>query len=214
MTQEAKILIGIGVFTLALLFGAMLLLSKPVKAPSNISKVDRSLLIKSDSNKISTDSAKVNIVEFGDYQCPACKAADPITKQILKDYPGKINFVFRNFPLPQHVNALVSAEAAEAAGAQGKYWQMYDKLYENQIEWAESVTPLDIFTNYAKELELNIDQFKNDISTNKFQQKINTDKNDGISLGVNSTPTFFINGQKMNGFGYQEFKKDIDAALK
>lgn len=216
ITQEVKILIGIGILTVAILVGAVFFLSNSNVPPAKNAntKVDAKLLIKEDSHKIATDSASVTIVEFGDYQCPACGAAHPIVKQILKDYSEKVNFVFRNFPLPQHQNAQIAAEAAEAAGAQGKYWQMYDKLYESQTEWAESTIPLDLFTKYADELNLDLEQFKNDTTTNKFQQKIEADKNDGLNLIVNSTPTFFINGQKMNGFGYQEFKKDIDAALK
>lgn len=212
MTQEVKVLSGIGILTAALLIGAVFFLSNS-NAPTtqnSDSPVDTKLLIKEDSQKISTDSAKVTIVEFGDYQCPACALAHPIVKQVLDDYPGKVNFVFRHFPLPQHQNAQVAAEAAEAAGEQGQYFQMHDLIYQNQKEWSENNNPVEIFVKYAKELKLNVEQFNLAVTTNKYNQKIMADKNDGLALGINSTPTFYINGKKMDGFSYSDFKKIIE----
>lgn len=214
MTQEAKILIGIGVVTLVLLFGAVFFLSKSPTPPAAGTPVDQNLLVRENSRKIATDSAKVTIVEFGDYQCPACGAAHPVIKQVLKDFSGKVNFVFRDFPFPQHLNAMEAAEAAESAGAQGKYWDMYDLLYQNQEEWSEVSNPREIFTSYAKQLNLNIDQFSSDMDTNKFVDKINKDKQDGEALGVNSTPTFFVNGEKINNWSYETFKQKIEELTK
>ncbi len=210
MTQETKVLFGIGGITVAILLGAVFFLSKTPPISGNGSVVDNNLLIKENSWKIATDSAKVTIVEFGDYQCPACGASYPVIEQILKDYPKKVNFVFRHFPLPLHLNSLEAAEAAEAAGEQGKYWQMHELLYKNQSDWSESKAVLEIFINYAKELGLNIDLFKSSMSSNKFIDKINSDKNDGTSLGINSTPTFFVNGTRLNNWSYNEFKKYIE----
>lgn len=212
MTQEVKVLSGIGILTAALLIGAVFFLSNS-NAPTNqnsASPVDPKLLIREDSQKISTDSAKVTIVEFGDYQCPACAQAHPIVKQVLNDYPGKVNFVFRHFPLPQHQNAQVAAEAAEAAGEQGQYFQMHDLIYQNQKEWSENNNPVEIFVKYAKDLKLNVEQFNLAVTTNKYNQKIMADKNDGLALGINSTPTFYINGKKMDSFSYLDFKKIIE----
>lgn len=210
MTQEAKVLLGLGAVTAGILISAVFFLSNSKPETPNNSQVDSSSLIKSDSRKIATDSAKTTVVEFGDYQCPACKMAHPIVKQVLNDYSGKVNFVFRHFPLPQHKNALIAAEAAEAAGEQGKYFEMHNKLYENQDEWDENNNPLEIFLKYAQELNLNGEQFKGSIVGNKYREKINADKNDGSSMGVNSTPTFFINGTRMSNFSYEEFKKRIE----
>lgn len=214
MNQEAKVLTIIGVVTVAILIGAVFMLSKSgTESAKNASTpVDNNLLIKSDSHKIATDSAKVTIVEFGDYQCPACAAAHPNVKEILKEYSGKVNFVFRHFPLPQHQNAMIGAEAAEAAGEQGKYFQMHDLLYERQRYWSENDKPLEIFTEYAKELNLDTEQFTKAVSTNKNQQRIYADRNDGQSLGINSTPTIYINGKKLPSFDINEFKKSIDEA--
>ena len=191
-------------------------MGKPKNVPDNTQPrvTDEKLLVGEDSHKVTSDSAKVTIVEFGDYQCPACGAAHPIVKQILKDYGEQITFVFRNFPLPMHNNAKISAEAAEAAGAQGKFWEMHDKLYETQNNWAESSKPLDLFVNYAQELGLDVDKFKEDIDGNKYSDRINKDKSDGNTLGVNSTPTFFINGEKLVGApNFNTLKSKIDSQL-
>lgn len=212
MNQETKIIGGIVLLSLAILTGAVFFLSKPSPRVTPEERTD--LLIKSDSNKIASDSAKVTIVEFGDYQCPACAVAHPQVKQVLAEYPGKVSFVFRHFPLPQHSNALIAAEVAEAAGKQGKYWEMHDKLYISQAEWSDSSAPLDLFTGYAQGIGLNTEQFKSDVSANSSYDKIMSDKKDGELLQVNSTPTFYLNGIKMTNFSYANFKQQIEAIYK
>lgn len=220
MTQEAKILSGIGAACILLLIGAVFFLSKgssnaPLSETSTpIPSAQDKILILPTSHQTASSSAKVTVVEFGDYQCPVCGAAYPITKQVLQNYGNKINFIFRNFPLPQHQNAQIAAEAAEAAGAQGEFWQMHDKLYENQDAWSEVAQPLSLFDSYASSLNLNIDQFNQDITGNKFTSVIQQDMQDGEALGVNATPTFFINGQPFVGdISYDQFKSTIDQDL-
>ena len=215
MTQETKILAGIGIVTLVLVVGAAFLLGNPQKNDQENVKADAKTLVKENSNKLGSSSAKVVLVEFGDFQCPACAQAHPITKQFIEEYGDKLQFVFRNFPLPLHKNAVVAAQAAEAAGDQGKYWEMYDMLYVNQDAWSESNDALKIFTTYAEQLGLDVAKFRDTISKKKHIDKINADTDDGIKLGVNSTPTFFINGEKQSGgINYSVFKEKIDAALK
>ncbi len=212
MTTDIKLMIGIGIATIVIIIGAVFLTSSSQTSDKPIA--DSKLLVKSNSHKTASGSAKVTIVEFGDYQCPACGAAHPTTKQIISNYGSKINFVFRNFPLTQHKNAQIAAEAAEASNEQGKFWEMHDKLYENQGNWSDVNTPLDLFIGYAKDLGLNTDKFKNDFSTNKFADKINQDESDGVALGVNSTPTFFVNGEMLVGSpSYETFKQKIDSIL-
>lgn len=215
MTNESKVILGIGALTLAIMGGLIFFSSKntpPTIANNQIN--DKTLGISDKSYQTVSSSAKVNLVEFGDYQCPACGTVHPIVKQLLNDYGSKINFVFRNFPLPQHQNALVTAEAAEAAGEQGKFWEMHDKIYENQEQWSESNGALGILTGYAKDLGLDINKFKQGVQSNQFADKINQDQKDGESLGVNSTPTFFLNGQKITGtLSYNDFKNKIEAEL-
>lgn len=215
MTQELKILLGIGLATLALIVGGVFLLSKTSTPTTNqLTSDQEKLLIRPDSRQTASESAKVKVVEFADYQCPACAQADPILKQIMKEYTGKVNFVFRHFPLPQHKNALISAEAAEAAGDQGKFWEMTSKLYENQGQWSESDKALEIFVGYAQELGLDTNKFQQDVKDNKFSAKIQRDKSDGEAIGVNATPTFFINGEKITGVpSLADFKTKIDNLL-
>lgn len=217
MTQEIKVLLGIGIATLIVFAGAVFMLSKTSPNPStneiNVG-ADNPHLVRENSDKIATESAKINIVEFGDYECPSCAAAHSTIKKILQNYSGKINFVFRNFPLPQHPFGMTAAKAAEAAGEQGKFWQMHDMLYEKQNEWSISSQPAEQFKNYAKDLGFDTAKFESDVNSNKYDQKIQRDIADGNVLGVDATPTFFINGLKISGApSYEEFSKLIDTEL-
>ncbi len=219
MTQEAKVLVGIGIFTVIVLAIATFFFvkSSPQTDISGNAPANSQYLMRPTSHQTASQSAniKVTVVEFGDYQCPACEAAYPITKQMLAQYSGRINFVFRNFPLPQHANAPMAAEAAEAAGAQGKFWQMHDKLYDTQNDWADSQNPLPLFTAYAKDLGLNVSEFQSDVTGNKDAGVIQSDQNDGNFLGVNETPTFFVNGQKIAGVPtLSQLQNAIDPLLK
>ncbi len=215
MSKEAKILIGIA---LAVIVGGVLLAIYANPQPQEPgAPVDSNTLIRETSHMTSKKDAKVTIVEFGDFQCPACAAAHPEIKAALEQYKDnpEVNFVFRNFPLDTiHPNAHISAEAAEAAGAQGKYWEMHNMLYEKQSEWSASTTALDIFVGYAKEIGLNVDQFKLAVEQRLYADVINTDYKDGEAVEVNSTPTFFINGTKQNKvLQRDELKALIDAEL-
>ena len=217
LSQEAKVIIGISVVTLAIVVGAVFFLSSPNKSePKEAERVTNTEQLLGDRKRaVTSDGAKVTIVEFGDLQCPACAAAHPTVKQVLADREGEVNFVWRHFPLPMHRNAMVAAVAAEAAGEQGKFWEMHDMLFENQTEWAEENNAKEIFTGYAEELGLDTAVFTEALNSNFNAERIQTDQDDGIALGVNSTPTFFINGEKVNGvISYDEFIQKIDAASK
>ncbi|PYS23948.1 MAG: disulfide bond formation protein DsbA [Acidobacteria bacterium] len=138
-------------------------------------------------------SSPVVIEEYGDYQCPPCGQLYPELKQIEHEYGSQIQIVFHHFPLSKiHKNAMIAAHAAEAARNQNKFWEMHDKLYRNQGQWAEAGDPLPIFTAYAKELGLKIDQFTNDLQSNQIDQRISADIQRGTSLGVTGTPTVFL----------------------
>ncbi len=217
LSNEAKILIGIGIASVAILIGAIFFLSKPTQTSSGQTLTgDKSkLLVREDSYKIASDSAKVTLIEFADFQCPACKSAHPILLRLEDEYSGRINFVFRHFPLPQHKNALPAALAAEAAGEQGKFWEYHGKLYENQSSWENEGNPKEIFLRHARELELDEAKFKASLEGKKYEGKINQDIADGTSLGVTSTPTFFIQDKKYPGMlPYEDFKSLLDEALK
>ncbi len=216
MTQEAKIILGISIVTLVIIIGGVFFFSNSNKKQQELTAApaDPALLMNENSHKISAQDSKVTLVEFGDYQCPACASAYPIVKQLLAEYDGKINFVFRNFPLSLHKNAQKAAQAAEAAAAQGKFWEMHDKLYQNQTQWAEANNPEEIFASFAQELSLDTDVFKKDLDADKYTGTINADANDGEKLGVNSTPTFFLNGNRITGVPtYSELKDSVDKDL-
>jgi protein-disulfide isomerase len=211
MAKEAKIMILVFV----VIFGGLgfLIVRNNQSATAPVAK-DR--IIRPTSHSAGNPNAKVNIVEFGDFQCPACAQAYPIVGQVLAQYKDnpEINFIFRNFPLPQHQYALITAEAAEAAGAQGKYFEMYDLLYTNQDTWVNSADPLTIFVSYATQLKLDTARFKSEVQANKYSAIINQDQADATALGINSTPTFYINGFKAVGIqSATDFKARIDSAL-
>ncbi|MBI2442359.1 MAG: DsbA family protein [Candidatus Levybacteria bacterium] len=218
MSSELKALLGIGAATLLILVGGVFFLSNSPSTPQDIanqSRVDKEILARKDSYSIGTPSAKVTVVEFGDYQCPACGSAHPIIKQITEDYKDKIYFQFRHFPLPQHRNAKLAALVAEAAGLQGKFWEMHNFLYENQAEWAESSKPMEFVESYAEKLELDVEKLREDIKKQELTKKINRDTQDAGAAGVNSTPTFYVNGLQFRGVPqYADLQKLIDDELK
>lgn len=217
------VFISVTLVTLVVIIGGVFLFSKGGPTPE-AKTVPNTLLIPTDAyitggiinGKFLPQSkeAKVTIVEFGDYQCPACSAYSPLVDKILTEFNGKVNLTFRNFPLPQHTNATITSYAAEAAGLQGKFWEMHVKLYESQEEWSDSSVAKDMVTRYATEMVLDVDKFKADIDSSKVKDKVTKDIADANLIGINSTPSFFINGQKIdNPRDYEEFKKLVNDAI-
>jgi len=217
MSNELKALLGIGAATIFILVGGVFFLSKSSSTNqqgATETRVDKKILVRENSYSIGSPSAAVAVVEFGDFQCPACSAAYPVVKRVIEDYSDKIYFQFRNFPLPQHQNGKLSALVAEAAGKQGKFWEMHDMLYENQAEWGESGKPMEFFESYAKKLNLDLDQLKEDIKLDDLAKKIERDTQDAGAAGVNSTPSFFVNGILFRGVPqYSDLQKLIDSEL-
>lgn len=216
MSKEAKILIGIA--ALVLIGGVLLAIFANPQPKDPGAPLDTNSLIREGNHMTGSKDAKVNIVEFADYQCPACGAAHPILKRIVDEYKDNpnVNLVFKNFPLDTiHPNARISAEAAEAAGEQGKYWEMNDALYTNQSQWSENPSPLDIFVGYAQQVGVeNIEQFRESVQIRKYDAVISADVSDGQSINVNSTPSIFINGEKMDSYQYETLKAKIEEKLK
>ncbi len=211
MSKEAKVLTGILLLVVAGMIGLFVMANGGTNS-ADTTKADASVLVRSDSNK--TGTGKVQVVEFGDYQCPACGTVYPVLKQLLGAYDGKVTFVFRNFPLTQHKNSTSSAEAAEAAGAQGKYWEMHDKLYETQLEWSNLADPSDTFAQYATAMGLDGAKIKDAIKNQTYKVKIDKDAADGTALQVNSTPTIYVDGKIMTAHDYNTLRDAVDAALK
>ena len=142
-----------------------------------------------------SEHAPVTLVEYGDYQCPYCAKAYVIVKQIQPRLDSQLRFVFRNFPLTQtHPLAELAAESAEAAGVQGKFWEMHDTLYENQpVLSAEKIRA------FAQELGLDMECFEDDLATGRFRHRVKSDFMGGVRSGVAGTPTFFINEERYDG---------------
>lgn len=173
-------------------------------------------------------NSKVTLVEYGDFQCPACEAYYPIVEQAFDKYKADVTFQFRSFPITsKHQHALAAHRVAEAADKQGKFWEMYKLLYEGQPTWSpESGTALSsdqvsqIFTGYAQQLGLNMTQFNTDRNSSSVNDIINADTKAGTNApdgGVTGTPTFYLNGKKIDSTkirGQDDFNKLIDDAIK
>lgn len=159
----------------------------------------------------------VTFVEYADFQCPACGAYHPILQEVKEKYKDQVTFQFRSFPLVQiHQNARAAHRAAEAAAKQNKFWEMHDLLYENQQVWSEQSDPKSTFEGFAKQLGLDTQKYNQDFASDQVNDVINADFNEGSKLGVNSTPTFFLNGQKVSDApkDVDGFSKLLDEAIK
>jgi protein-disulfide isomerase len=162
-----------------------------------------------------TDS-KVTLIEYGDFQCPACKSYHPVLQQLKEEYGDRVTFQFRHFPLTQiHPHAFIASRAAEAAGKQGKFFEMHDLLFESQDSWSGLSNPTSVFESYAQQLGLNADQFKTDMNSAGVAATINADAKAAQAVGGNSTPTFVLNDTKIeqNPQSVDDFKKLLDDEL-
>jgi len=189
------IVLGVGLVTLG--SGAVLYRAKrpQVKnipdSPSVATQKDASAHVRGKPD------APVTLEEFGDFQCPPCGQFAGFAEELLKEYDSRLRVVFRNFPLPGHEHAREAALAAEAAGFQGKFWEMHDTLYKEQTAWSKAPNTRELFESYASTLGLNMDQFKKDMDSDKAKERVDSDHALGDSLGIKVTPTLFINKRAM-----------------
>ncbi|MCB9803032.1 DsbA family protein [Candidatus Nomurabacteria bacterium] len=157
-----------------------------------------------------SESAQNILIEYSDFQCPACGAYYPMLKTLSEELADQVKLIYRHFPLESlHPNAKIAALASEAAGQQGKFWEMYDKLFENQTDWSNEQNPIEKFTQYAAEIGLDPEQFKNDLDSEPVKDKVKQDQGFANSLRLNSTPTFFLNGEKIRFNSYNQLKNAI-----
>jgi protein-disulfide isomerase len=159
-------------------------------------------------------TAPVTLVEFGDYECPSCGYYYPMVEEVLRRYPDKVKLEFHHYPLIQmHAHALAAAMAAEAAGDQGKYWEMHDLLYKNQAQWARNPNPESQFLAYAADLGLDANKFMRSLKSPDVERRILEDIQRGSIAKVEGTPTFYINGQSLNPLpkGVDDFAAIIDS---
>lgn len=205
MNKVAWIIFGA---IIVIVFGGLIIYSHESNPPIDVSTIN--------TNAIATASAqngqiadhvfgkadsKVIFIEYGDFQCPSCGAAYAQVKSATESYKDKVAFIFRNFPLTTlHPNARAAAAAAEAAGLQGKYWEMHNMLYEGQADWEKlsGDQRTNFFVSYASQLGLDTAKFKTDIASNAVNSKISFDQAIGKKIGVNATPTFYLDGTKLS----------------
>ena len=142
--------------------------------------------------------APVTMEEFGDFQCPPCGSFAAFAEELLKEYDSRLRIVFRHFPLTAHEHAREASLAAEAAGLQGHFWEMYDVLYREQAAWSKAPNAREMFESYAGTIGLNVDQFKKDIDGEQAKARVDSDQARGESLGIKLTPSLYINGQPVD----------------
>jgi protein-disulfide isomerase len=160
--------------------------------------------------------AAVTLEEFGDFQCPSCKNVGAFFDQAIKEYDPRVRVIFRNFPLAMHQHARDAALAAEAAGLQGRYWEMHDMLFREQAVWSSATDASVLFDTYAETLGVNMNQFRNDWKSDKVRERLESDQARAKSLGVKVVPTLFIDKRKVgtNEWTLEEVHRLIDEAVK
>lgn len=158
--------------------------------------------------------ATVTIEEFADFQCPPCSGISTIVKELEKKNVDRLRVVFRHYPLKNHANAVPAALAAEAAGLQGKFWEMHDQLFKNQTAWSKAPDARGLFTEYATSLGLDMKRFATDMNDEKLRARITADQERATSMNVSRTPSIFINGQSIpsESFSVNGLQTAIDSA--
>ncbi|MDD7967775.1 thioredoxin domain-containing protein [Actinomycetospora sp. DW7H6] len=178
--------------------------------------VPAALLIRPDSHRLGPPAGdRVRFVEFLDFECEACRAAYPSVERLRAEYAGQVDFVARYFPLPGHANAEPAALAVEAAARQGRFEQMYQTMYETQASWGEQqVSHAPTFRGFAERLGLDMAAYDRDVADPAVRDRVLADRDDGISVGVQGTPTIFVNDRPVEGDrSYPALKAAIDQAL-
>lgn len=202
LTGESKVLLGILVATVAIIGGAAYFFSKPSPPPKPVAREE---LVAPDSFTIGNASASAYLVEFSDFQCPACRAFAPIVDELVTKHSEKLLFVYRHFPLSQHAFAKPAAMAAEAAGEQGKFWEMSKLLFDNQDRFSPGLWGM-----VADNLSLDRITFDAALNSSALKEKVDRDETAAIRLGLTGTPTFFLNGVRLTVTDPADLKKAVE----
>lgn len=207
--QNKKIILWslVAVAIIGVIFGLVKLAAKNPRLDNPDSLALTVSAVNDNENIKGNKESKISFIEYSDFQCPACGSYYPLLKQMNEEFKDKIKFAYRHFPLAQHENARVAASAAEAAGRQDKFWEMHDKIFQNQSDWSKEKDAMTIFAGYARELNLDLEKFKKDAASEEVKNKIDADYESGVKARVNSTPSFFLNGKKIaNPQNYEELR--------
>lgn len=202
-TTETKVFLGIVIVTLLIIFAASFSMTKPIPTFS------RAEMIPDGTATKGNPQAEIYLVEFSDFQCPACKSAQPFVDAITEKYKDKMIFAYRHFPLAQHAFSTNAALAAEAAAKQGKFWEMYSLLFANQEKFNDN-----LWKDLANQLKLNPDQFDADMKNADLKTKIDNDQSAGEKFAVTATPTFFLNGKKLDLNTFTDLEKAVSDLIK
>jgi protein-disulfide isomerase len=219
MTTETKAISAIVIITILVIIGGVFLMNSQ---SSNLPEVavNSDILVRPDSPTKQSEQNHVTIVEFADYECPSCAALHPVLKQLLNDpeYGKYVTLVYRNIPL--HAGSIQVSVAVQAAGAQGKYWEMHDLVYERQDEWASVAASneakrAELFEKYATEIGLDIPAWKEALNDDKYVDLIKRDQADALTMKIRATPTLIINGINVikGVVSYENLKAAVDAEL-
>lgn len=197
--------------------GILLISRSDTDGPGRVSSdTSAPSVVRDDSRRLNSPSdAAVTFVEFLDFECEGCRAAYPVVEQLRADYGDRVEFVLRYFPLPGHVNGERAARAVEAAAQQGRLEAMYRTMYETQAQWGERRTPADdVFRGFAAELGLDMAAYDAAYADLATAERIQVDVDDGMALGVQGTPTFFVNGEQVSPRAVDDLRTAIENGLR
>ena len=216
MTKQTKITVIVAaVLTLALVVTLAALSARSDGPVRDVASDLEPALVRDDSRVLGDPGESgVTFVEFLDFECEACGAVFPVVEELRAKYAGEVTFVARYFPLPGHFNAERAARAVESAARQGKFEEMYQKMYETQTTWAEKQVPADdVFRGFAEDLGLDMADYDSDYASDEVKKRVQRDVTDGESLGVGGTPTIYVDGELLQPQSAQDFVDALDAAL-
>lgn len=211
LSTNLKLTVGLVILAIVAIGGVIYTTGRSAPADGEA----RERLVRSDSHILNTaEDNAATLVEFLDFECEACGALYPVMEQVRDEYQDRITFVVRYFPLQMHANGELAARAVESAAAQGKFEEMYQKMYEAQSQWGEQQTSQEeAFLGFAEELGLDLDEFKSTLDDPATAERVAKDIEDGNALGVDSTPTLFLNGERLEARDFESLKSAIDDAL-
>lgn len=209
--QGKNILIGF--VSILLVFGSLWIIWKMTSNPSaqQADTAQQNISISPSDNVKGDFTAPITLVEYSDFQCPACKLYSATVKSVV-EANSDVRLVYKHFPLDQHKNAQSAAYAAQAAAKQGKFFDFHDMLFEGQEEWAELKDPAKVFESYAQSLKLDIDAFKKDLKSKETADKVDSDYKSGVQIAVDSTPSFYLDGIRIKPQSAADFQTLIDNA--
>jgi protein-disulfide isomerase len=196
-------LVTIGVFIIIIVTASR----NPGTGPK-LEQIKNEQFITSTTPVIGLKDSKVILLEFSDFECPACKAFAPVVNSLIEKYKDKVLFAYKNMPLPQHTNAMSAAIAAQAAYEQGKFWEYGDKLFDEQPDFSKEK-----YIQIAKDLGLDVDKFEKDLERADLAKRVEDDRQQALRIGVDSTPTFILNGQFVKLTTYDDLEKQIISEL-